>query len=231
MIKAVCFDLYNTLAYYDPPREEVHAAACRELGIEVEPRELNNSLPTADAFWRDENSRSPIDKRPTHEKISVYTEYEARALKGAGLEISQDVAIQILMKVQQIGLNFKLYDDALPALKLLKSRHLILGLISNVGQDIASTCKDLGLEPYLDFQVTSFEVGCDKPQPGMFLAALNKAQVEPGEAIYIGDQYDLDIVGARGVGMKAMLLDRNDSFTDITDCPRIRSLAEIVEYL
>jgi putative hydrolase of the HAD superfamily len=231
MIKAVCFDLHETLAHYQPSREELYAAACHELGFEVSPEALHKSLPRADAWWREENSRSPISKRPPKEKIAAYSEYGLISLRGAGLEVSHDIALQILTKIFQDGLKFELYDDALPTLKLLKKRNLILGIISNVGQDTASTCQNLGLQPYLDFQVTSFEVGCDKPRPGIFLAALAKAQVNAEEAIYVGDQYDLDIVGARGVGMKAVLIDRNDSFPEFTDCPRIHSLTEIVEYL
>ena len=231
MIKAVCFDLHATLAHYQPSREEVYATACHELGFEVSPEALRESLPQADAWWREENSRSPISKRPPKEKTAAYSEYVLRALRGAGLEVSHDVALQILTKIFQNGLKFELYDDALPTLKLLKERNLILGLISNVGIDTDSICKDLGLQPYLDFQVTSFEAGHDKPHPEIFLTALEKAQVKAEETIYVGDQYDLDVVGARGVGMKAVLIDRNDSFPEITDCPRIHRLTEIVEYL
>ena len=231
MIKAVCFDLHETLAHYQPPREEVYATACHELGLEVSPEALRKSLPQADVWWREENYRSPIGKRPPKERNAAYIEYGLTALRGVGLEVSRDIVTQILMKVFPDGLKFKLYDDALPTLKLLKELNLILGIISNVGQDTTSTCQNLGLQPYLDFQVTSFEVGCDKPRPGIFLAALERAQVNAEEAIYVGDQYDLDIVGARGVGMKAVLIDRNDSFPEITDCPRIHRLTEIVEYL
>jgi putative hydrolase of the HAD superfamily len=94
-----------------------------------------------------------------------------------------------------------------------------------------STYEKLGLQPYLDFKVTSAEVGFDKPRPEIFQAALKKAAVNPDEALYVGDQYQIDIVGARGVGIKALLIDRNDYFTDITDCPRISSLAEIVKFV
>jgi HAD superfamily hydrolase (TIGR01549 family) len=231
VIKAVCFDLHNTLAHYEPSREEVYARACRESGIEVEPTALHQPLLDADAFWREENSRSPIGKRPKTEQLRVYMEYATRVFGGAGLKLDSKLMPQILTKVQQIGLEFKLYDDALPTLKLVKSRNLIVGVISNVGEDIGAICKRLGLEPYLDFYVSSFEVGSDKPRPGIFLAALEKAKVKPAEAIYVGDQYDLDIVGARGVGIKAVLLDRTNSFPNITDCPRIRSLTEVVDYL
>jgi putative hydrolase of the HAD superfamily len=119
----------------------------------------------------------------------------------------------------------------LPTLKELKNRGLILGLISNVVQDMESTYTELGIQPYLDIKVTSSEVGYDKPRPEIFMAALEKAQVKPEESIFVGDQYHLDIVGARGVGIKAVLIDHNDYSPEITDCPRIRSLTEITQYI
>ena len=231
MIKAVFFDFYNTLATHHPPREEAWVNACRELGIKVEARALFNSLPAADTYWRDENSRSPIDKRTPEEKIDFYTEYATRILRGAGVDVTRDMVLQILAKLRQHKWEFKAYDDALPTLEGLKSRGLILGLITNVIQDMESTYIELGLQPYLDFKVTSSEVGHDKPRPEIFMAALKKAQVKPEESVYVGDQYHLDIVGARSVGIKAALIDRNDYFPDITDCPRIRSLTEITQYV
>ena len=231
MIKAVFFDFYNTLASHYPRREQVWVNACRELGIEVQAKALFNSLPAADMYWRDEAARSPIDDRSPEEKIDFYAEYATRILRGAGVEPNRDTALQILAKLREHDWKFKAYDDTLPALKELKNRGLIPGLISNVFQDMESTYEELGLQSYLAFKVTSSEVGCDKPDPEIFLAALKKAQVKPEEAIYVGDQYNLDVVGARGVGMKAVLIDRNDFFTDITDCPRIRSLTEIVEHV
>ena len=231
MIKAVFFDFYNTLATHHPPREELYANICRDLGIEVEARALFTSLAAADIFYRNENSRSPIDKKTPDEKINFYIEYATMIFKGAGVEISRDTALQILAKIREQKWEFKVYDDTLPTLEELKNRGLILGLISNVVQDMESTYTELGLQPYLDFKVTSAEVGCDKPNPEIFQAALQKAQVKPEEVIYTGDQYDIDIVGARGVGMKALLIDRNDYFPDITDCPRIRSLAEVTKHI
>ena len=231
MIKVVFFDLYDTLACYDPPREKVHAESCQAFGVDISPEEVAKALPVADKFWRDENLHSPINKRSPEDKAAVYADYEVRMLKQTGKEISQELALKIMAKLWEIGLKFKPFDDAMPVLGLLKERGLKTGLISNVGQDIESTCKELGLQPYLDFKVTSFEIGYDKPRPEIFLAALDRAQAKAEEAIYVGDQYDMDILGARGVGMKAVLIDRNDYSPDVTDCPRIHSLSEIVEYV
>jgi HAD superfamily hydrolase (TIGR01549 family) len=231
MIKAVFFDFYNTLASYYPLREDVYIDASHELGIEVEAKALFTSLAAADIFYRNENSRSPIDKKTVEEQISFYVEYITRILGGAGVEIGRDAALQILAKIREYKWEFKVYDDALSTLQILKKRGLILGLISNVAQDMESTYTKLGLQQYLNFKVTSAEVGHDKPRPEIFLAALKKAAVKPEEALFVGDQYQIDIVGARGVGIKALLIDRNDYFPDITDCPRIRSLTEITKYV
>jgi len=231
MIKAVFFDFYNTLATYHPPREELYVNICHELGIELEAKALFSSLAAADIFYRNENLRSPIDKKSPEEKINFYIEYATRIIGGAGVEISRDTALQILAKVREQKWEFKTFDDTLSTLKDLNNRGLILGLISNVVQDMEPTYTELGLQPYLDFKVTSAEVGCDKPNPEIFQAALKKAQVKPNEVVYVGDQYDLDIVGARGVGMTALLIDRNDYFPDITDCPRIHGLTEVTKYI
>jgi len=231
MIKVVCFDFYNTLATHDPPREEAYVNACREYGIEVEPRALFTSLPAADMYWRNEISRQPLAQRSNEEKTAFYAEYAARIFQGAGVDISRGIALQILSKLQQVKWKFKAYDDSLPTLSRLKELGLTLGLISNVVQDMDSTYAELGLQTYLDFKVTSSEVGHDKPSPEIFLAALEKAKAKPEEAVHVGDQYELDVVGARGVGMTALLLDRNNHFPDITDCPRIRGLDEVTRYI
>lgn len=231
MTKAVFFDFFNTLAYYQPPREQVYIDVCGDHDIRIEEKALAKSLPLADTFWRDENRHNPIEKRTQEEKFAFWTEYVIRALRGAGAEIGRDLAGKILVRMQQMKWEFKAFHDVANTLKSLKEQSLILGLISNVGQDMQKTYKELGLQPYLDYYVTSLEVGYDKPQPEIFQAALQKARVKPEESIYVGDQYELDIVGARGVGMKAVLIDRKDWFPDITDCPRIQNLDEIAKYL
>lgn len=230
MTKAVFFDFYNTLATHHPPREEAYVKACRELGIKAEAKALFQSLPAADMYYRDQNSRAPIERRTPQEKIDFYIEYATRILHGAGVTVDRDTALQILAKLREYNWTYRVYDDTLPTLKELKRRNLIIGLVSNVAQDMEPTYTQLGLQPYLDFKVTSAEVGYDKPRPEIFQAALSKAQVEPEQAIFVGDQYELDIVGARGVGMKAVLIDRNNYFPEITDCPRIQSLSDIVKF-
>jgi putative hydrolase of the HAD superfamily len=128
-------------------------------------------------------------------------------------------------------MTFVLFDDVSATLKGLKEKKLKLGLLTNLQTEVDSMCRNLGIADFLDFTVTSAEVGADKPQPPIFLKALELARVQPGEAIHVGDQYQNDVLGARGVGISPILLDRADYYADITDCPRIRTLTEVNKYL
>jgi HAD superfamily hydrolase (TIGR01662 family) len=128
-------------------------------------------------------------------------------------------------------MDLVLFDDVTPALDDLKERGLILGLISNIEQDMTETLTKLKLPSWLEIVVTSQDAGAGKPRPEIFQEALRRAGVQPAEAIYVGDQYNVDIVGADGVGMKGILIDRNDYYGDDIDCPKISSLTEVTAYL
>ena len=62
----------------------------------------------------------------------------------------------------------------------------------------------------------------------MFLAGLDRAGVEPQEALHIGDQYISDVKGAEAVGIKPVLLDRDGLNKSTKDCVRIEWLGEIM---
>jgi len=147
------------------------------------------------------------------------------------VEVDLPTAGRIWEKVRQIPYGLALFDDVLPALDLLKLRELTLGVLSNIDRDMETLSQELGLGPYLDFTVTSGEVGRGKPHPPIFLMALERAGVEPRKALHIGDSYASDVVGARGVGIHPLLLDRDGTQTRVTDCPRISSLMEVPEHL
>ncbi len=150
-----------------------------------------------------------------------------------GIRLAPDVLAKVVRKVGELGRNsaFALYDDVIPTLKSLKERKLITGLLTNLDRDMRTICTGLGVGGLIDFITTSGEVGSDKPNPPIFMAALRKAKVAAHETVHVGDQYGMDIIGARGVGINPVLLDRFNLSPDVTDCPRIRSLTELARYL
>jgi putative hydrolase of the HAD superfamily len=225
MIKAVFFDWIGTLAHPDPDRHELFARAARELGVSLSPQKLIKGIYLAESQvpagapprWREGKDEAP------------FIRWWEVLLAEAGVQIPRKVMLDITKRAssQAKSVRWVLYDDALPAMKALKERGLVLGLISNIIVGGAGT----GLESYLDLVVTSKEIGADKPEPPIFLAALERAGVNAREAVYVGDQYQTDVLGARGVGIKPILIDRFDLEPEINDCPRIHSLVELPSYL
>ena len=231
MIKAVFFDLYHTLVTYDPPQEELEARALKELGVDVQPSALRGPIVTADEFIYNEIANRPLSHRSKEEKLALYMQYQETVLREAAVPYDTGLVMGLLGKMQQTTMNLVLFDDVSPTLTALKKRGLILGLISNIEQDIGATLNRLGLPSWLEIIVTSQDAGANKPQPEIFLEALRRAAVQPDEALYIGDQYHVDVVGANGAGMQGILLDRNNHYQKIKDCPKIQSLTRVSGFL
>ena len=76
-----------------------------------------------------------------------------------------------------------------------------LGVISNNFGNTKGWCDDYALSPLLDVIVDSTVIGIKKPDGGIFRAALSELNVPADEAIYVGDTYLDDMVGAKSVGM------------------------------
>lgn len=233
MIKAIFFDWFNTLARYEPPREKLHSQACRDFGVELSLQAVMRGVLAADKYFFEENAVSPVEKRNPEEKAEIYYRYQDILLTEAGFKADKELLLKIMKRAHELfrGVNFILFDDVLSTLKTLKERKLILGLLTNATKETIAIHRKLGLEQYLDFVVTSEEVGSDKPHPPIFLTALEKARVNASEAVHVGDQYQLDIVGARGVGISPILIDRYNMSPKVTDCPCIHTLPELIEYI
>jgi len=226
MVKAVFFDWANTLARLEPEASELVYQVAQELGVELSsPQRLRRGIYIADnqafagspALWSEGKDEVPL--------IRWWGILSAEV----GARLSREVMLEITRRLSQRvrKLTWVLYDDVLPTVKALRQGGLLLGLItssflSGVGA---------GLVSYLDFVVTAQEVGADKPEPPIFLAALERAKVNAQEAIYVGDQYQRDVLGARGVGITPILIDRYDLVPEVSDCPRIHGLAELDKYL
>ena len=230
MIKAVFFDFFNTLVYFDPPREKHYADTAAEFGIRISPEAIAAVLPEADAWWRSENSRSPIKDREQVAKFDAYRGYGLRILKNAETAASPDQALQMLAKAFSVGFHFKNFGDSLPALQALKGKNMQMGIISNIGEQIDSYLDTAGFSVYFTYNVTSLEAGYDKPQPQIFQLALQKAGVSAAETLFVGDQYDLDAVGARNAGITPILIIR-DGAGNGYDCIVIKDLSQVIDYL
>jgi HAD superfamily hydrolase (TIGR01549 family) len=233
VIKAVFFDWYYTLAYGQPSREDLYCSALRQAGFEIDRAAVMRGAFAADSIILKKNLLHQLIRGSEAEKARIGSYYPRLIFKEAGLEATDET----ISKVFRIMLReyqepaFRLFDDVLPTLKVLKGRGLTLGLVTNASNNMLATYGEMGLEPYLDLVANSEEAGAEKPKPPIFLLALEKAGVSASESIHVGDQYELDILGARDAGIAPILIDRYDLYSEIEFRPRIKSLAELPDYL
>ena len=227
MIKSISFDFYNTLVQFWPPLDEIQQAACRELGLNVSKSNLQHGYSVADGYFNQENGRQSLASRSARERSEFFARYEQMILENAGLPVSLDLAGQVWEMAMTIPKDFVPFDDTIPALAALRGEGYKLGVLTNLRRDIGELCRQLGLAPYLDFCINAEEAGAEKPHAPIFLAALERVSVDPGEAVHVGDQFESDILGARAVGMHGVLIDRGGWHAKIQDCPRIASLSEL----
>ena len=226
-IRAVFFDLYGTLARFEPPREEIQGAAASEHGLSVTAKGIANGYRAADEFMASQNATEPIRSMSPAERDRFFARYEQLVLEGAGHRVDTDTAARIWRTVRSQRYGLALFPDVLPTLAALGENGTTLGVISNMNETGEAVGKLLGLIGHIDLIVTSQEAGAEKPHPPIFLEALRRADARAEEAVHVGDQPASDVEGARAVGMRAILMDRYGGHVDYDYAPRITALEEL----
>ena len=123
--------------------------------------------------------------------------------------------------------HFDLYPDVAATLEELRSHGLKIGLLSNTARDLALFVAHHGLQ--VDALLTSRVHGKTKPHESIFLELLGRLGVAPEEAVMVGDSVEDDVEGARAVGMRALLVDRERRYPERPD--RLDGLAELAAAL
>jgi putative hydrolase of the HAD superfamily len=104
-----------------------------------------------------------------------------------------------------------------------------MGVISNWDQSAREILRMHHLDRFFEHLIISSEVGWEKPQVEIFLKALRDAEVEPGESVYVGDNYYDDAVGSRKAGMDTIIVNRFGSLgvEELENCPVICDIREL----
>ncbi|MBM2827452.1 MAG: putative hydrolase of the superfamily, partial [Dehalococcoidia bacterium] len=164
----------------------------------------------AGRFWTQEMAIRPLKERSSDERKALFMEYDWVALNESGVQVSHQEAFDIFHDLTQMGRGSKptIYEDVHPTLIALKQRGLIQGVISNMGRELNQLCRNLGVDGFFEVSINSEEAGIEKPHPDIFHKALAQIGMEASQAVYIGDQEEIDVAGAVAAGMVPVLLDR-----------------------
>ena len=207
MLRAVVFDVDFTIAKPGPDLgPEGYRRLGSRFGLDLDPSTYA------------EARRKAVETLERHPELDhdeeVWVLFTERIIRGMGGDSDRAYECAVEMtRAWEHAENFELYEDTLPVLADLRERGLKIGLVSNTGRDLDAFVAHHALE--VDAAVGSAKHGKTKPHPAIFRAALEHLGVEPEEAAMVGDSPEDDIEGARALGMRAFLVDRDDRFPEL----------------
>jgi len=160
---------------------------------------------------------------------NFWVEYTRRRLIALGASPSQAVELAPGASAH-MGKMYKpenvVPEDVRRALPLLKEAGYSMAVISNRDTPFQELLDELGIGEHFEFSLAAGEVKSYKPDPGVFLHALERARKSAQETVYVGDNYFADVVGARHAGLEPVLTDPKGIFPE-ADCITIRSFDEL----
>ena len=187
MIKAVIFDMYETLiTHFDSPLYFGSQMAA-DAGIQ---KDVFYEL------WEPTEFDRTIGKMTLEEALEMILKKTGRYS-----EELLDFIVQkrIAVKEECFG---HLHPEILPLLRGLKDQGMLLGLISNCFSEEVYAIRKSVLFPYFDEVFLSYEQGVQKPEKEIFERCLGKLGVKASECLYIGDGGSQELEAAQGVGMR-----------------------------
>jgi HAD superfamily hydrolase (TIGR01662 family) len=220
-IDAVLFDVDFTIAKPGPLLgPEGYRAAGERFGLSLDPAKYAEARAAA---VLDIQRHPELDH---DEEVWVrFTEDIVRGMGGNGPDV-RAIALEITRGWEHSE-NFELYEDSLPVIAELRRHGLRIGLVSNTSRDLDAFIRHFRLD--VDAWISSGAHGKVKPSPTIFRAVLDLLGAEPERAAMVGDSPDDDVEGARALGMRAFLLDRECRYPDRTDA--LRDLASLPQAL
>ncbi|HUV53644.1 MAG TPA: HAD family hydrolase [Candidatus Krumholzibacteriaceae bacterium] len=192
--KAVILDFGGTIAdgglEWEPYHEAIRIILTGK-GYDVEMGELKRAL---------KGALQELNKLRARGKERTFEEVYAMFLRRLG--IPEDAELLGLLHD-----NFKMYyrteylhcvEDVL---KELSSRYKVALLSNTMSDQPRELLQDSGLDRYFDLIVCSRDTGVRKPNPEIFRLVLSELEVEPGEAVHVGDSVEADMYGAQDSGL------------------------------
>lgn len=219
-IRAVLFDLDNTLFDHQASARAGVDVFLRQLGTEPSDGLASLWFEIEQVNYERFLSKELTFNEQRRERLRQFLPHSGLAVPSTDTRLDELFAIYL----EEYEHAWTAFPDAAPALASLRACGLPVGVITNGNHD-QQTAKinRIGLEPLLDRVFSSDLTSHAKPAPEAFMQPCLSMQVSPSQTLYVGDNYRVDIEGARNAGLQAIHLNREGVLRQGT----IRSLAEL----
>jgi HAD superfamily hydrolase (TIGR01549 family) len=225
-IKAIFFDIGDTLVFDDPPLPERLTSAARAAGLTIDAARLPEAFRQAEAFAVQRYVAGIAWDAPGALRETVDVLWQA--MGQPPLTETQWAAFGAAFAA--VPFTRCVHPGAPALLEELRRRGFLLGAISDWEDTLPDVLATLDLLPYFSALSISACVGVTKPNPLLFEDALAQVNLPPDTCLHVGDWYELDAAGARAAGMNTLLFDWAGRRSD-ADCPRVTTWPDLADYL
>lgn len=225
-IQALFVDVGNTLVREVPSRFAIYAECARAHGLAIE-------TPAMAALMRRAHGELPARVggafRYTDPWFAAYIERIFHHHLGLERAVLPDLSRGLFARFSDPA-TFELFPGAIELLESARARGLAIGVISNWSARLPRLLEALDVARRVDFVLCSAIEELEKPDEEIFRRALERADVAPDSALHAGDDLEKDYLGARRLGIRALLVDHADVHARLGH-PRARDLAQLREHV
>lgn len=220
--KAVLFDLGGTLIQ-TAEIPEIFMRILETYGVKIDSNRVLEAYAANEQEFSVEDGQIELGD-------AFWSQYDLKLLRRLGIE---DNAEYLSKKVDELWWDYadlQFYHDVIDTLTQLKIKQIKTGIVTNaLKKDYERILQKLRGASFSDVVVGIDACKEAKPDRGIFLYAVKKLQAKPAEVIFIGDSIEKDYVGAKGAGLKPLLVNRKGEAPENVDS--IKSLTDVLLYL
>ena len=189
MIKAVIFDMFETLVTLFVGRTYFSEDIAKDLGVPLQDFRRE---------WHATEKDRTLGRLTMAEGVSI-------ALKKLGIYSEENVKLICQKRLDALGDTFaNIPQESIKLLQDLQQKGIKIGLITNTFSDERDLIRKSPLYPLFDVTMISYEQGLSKPDAAIYQRMLDALELSPEECLYVGDGGSRELYAARDIGMQAL---------------------------
>lgn len=227
-LDAVFFDFGGTLVSGFPPRERILSEVAREHGIDVSVGVARSAFHAVDLHKK----YSSLAVKSQRDREKFYSEFNGLVCEAVGISSKYPLMRSALLARFKVARSWRLNAGVSVLLGDMRGRGVKMAIVANWDRNLREIVERLRIGRHFAGIISSVEAGAEKPDARIFYQACEALSLIPnqGRIIHVGDDYRLDVVGARRAGIEPVLIDRFNEYPH-ADCRKFDSIKTLAEWL